>query len=158
MRSPFRETADVFVLEVEFFRLWPDEGALGDFDQAKNLGGGMTMTTIGTVGWMAPELFEGHGYTFPADIYSLGMLLYEMISLQIPFEKESQFTLPDRVAKGLQPRIPDHHINLPGYAQLIQLHRQCIAIRPQDRPPLTSIQRELSEIFEMQRELLPQDV
>ena len=123
------------------------EVALGDFDQAKNLGGGLTVTTIGTVGWMAPEMLVGQGYSFPADIYSFGMLLYEMLSLTIPFEKESQFTLPDKVAKGLKPTIPEEVVILPGYPELIALQRECIAVRPAERPHLPSLQQRFGEIF-----------
>ena len=123
------------------------EVALGDFDQAKNLGGVMTVTTIGTVGWMAPEMLLGGGYSFPADIYSFGMLLYEMLSLTIPFEKESQFTLPDKVAKGLQPEIPEEVATLPGYPELIALQRECIAVQPEQRPHLPSLQERFGEIF-----------
>ena len=123
------------------------EVALGDFDQAKNLGGGMTVTTIGTVGWMAPEMLVGQGYSFPADIYSFGMLLYEMLSLTIPFEKESQFTLPDKVRKGLTPTIPEEVVDLPGYPELIALQRECIAVEPSERPHLPVLQQRFGEIF-----------
>ena len=124
------------------------EVALGDFDQAKSLvHKSSTFTTVGTVGWMAPELFEGAGYAFPADIYSFGMLLFEMLALETPFHEESQFTLPDRVAKGLQPKIPEVVMDLPGYPELVKLHRACIAIRPQDRPTLQNILDQLASLF-----------
>lgn len=35
-----------------------------------------TFTIIGTPHYMAPEVFEGNGYSFEVDLWSLGCLLY----------------------------------------------------------------------------------
>lgn len=35
-----------------------------------------TFTIIGTPHYMAPEVFEGKGYSFEADYWSLGVLFY----------------------------------------------------------------------------------
>jgi len=40
---------------------------------------------VGTLIYMAPELMEGEDYGFPVDIYSSGMLLYELITGLVPF-------------------------------------------------------------------------
>jgi len=44
-----------------------------------------TFTIIGTPHYMAPEVFEGKGYSFEADIWSLGCLLYEFLCYGLPF-------------------------------------------------------------------------
>ncbi|KDO33508.1 TKL protein kinase [Saprolegnia parasitica CBS 223.65] len=45
-----------------------------------------TMTAeIGTVAWIAPEVLKGVYYTEKADVYSLGVLLSEMDTLEIPY-------------------------------------------------------------------------
>ena len=41
--------------------------------------------SIGTVHWTAPEILNNSRYQFPADIYSFGMVLYEMTCGHIPF-------------------------------------------------------------------------
>jgi serine/threonine protein kinase len=38
---------------------------------------------------MAPEVINGAKYTQQADIWSYGMLLYEIITLQAPYSEES---------------------------------------------------------------------
>ena len=40
---------------------------------------------IGTVHWSAPEVLNSARYQFPADVYSFGMVLYEMATGTVPF-------------------------------------------------------------------------
>lgn len=53
---------------------------LGDFGVARNLEGTATMTKVGTLSFMAPEVENSGSYDERADIYSLGMVLYELLN------------------------------------------------------------------------------
>ena len=44
---------------------------------------------IGTPHWMAPEILRGEKYTSAADVYSFGVILWEMLTLDIPFKGRS---------------------------------------------------------------------
>ena len=47
---------------------------------------------MGTRGYVAPEVAEGRPFTTKADVWSLGCLLYAMITVKLPFEaKKVQF-------------------------------------------------------------------
>ena len=39
-----------------------------------------TMTGIGTISYMAPEIFRGQSYNNTVDIYALGLVLYQLLN------------------------------------------------------------------------------
>jgi eukaryotic-like serine/threonine-protein kinase len=53
-----------------------------------------TGNVLGTVDYVAPELFEVHRRAdASSDLYSLGVLLYEMVTGRLPFSADNQFAL-----------------------------------------------------------------
>lgn len=65
-----------------------------DFGMAASGGPGICRSTFcGTYEYMAPEVFEGEGYGGEADIWSLGVLLYEIFHGQAPFTGKSVFQI-----------------------------------------------------------------
>jgi serine/threonine protein kinase/Flp pilus assembly protein TadD len=67
-----------------------------DFGIARSLKGkGMTGAgvMIGTPEYMSPEQVEGKDTDQRSDIYSLGVILYEMVTGRVPFEGDTPFTI-----------------------------------------------------------------
>jgi NIMA (never in mitosis gene a)-related kinase len=64
---------------------------LGDFGIAKMLDttGARAMTVIGTPSYLAPEVCDSQPYGTKADIWSLGVVLYEVLMLELPFKARS---------------------------------------------------------------------
>jgi cGMP-dependent protein kinase len=64
---------------------------LVDFGLAKKLDPqtGRTFTAVGTILYMAPELIRGKGYGFEVDVWSLGIMFYELVCGQLPFGAEA---------------------------------------------------------------------
>jgi serine/threonine protein kinase/WD40 repeat protein len=77
-----------------------------DFGLVKDEGS-CTLTSpgdiVGTIRYMAPERFEGQGDA-RSDVYSLGITLYEMLTLSPAFAGERRAELIDRVRHAVPPR------------------------------------------------------
>ena len=59
---------------------------IGDFGYAKRLVSGQTCSRLcGTKGFMAPELLNQKEYSFPADVWSFGVVLYALVSSKLPY-------------------------------------------------------------------------
>jgi len=88
-----------------------------DFGIARSLSGkGITGTgiMIGTPEYMSPEQVEGKETDPRSDIYSLGIILYEMVTGHVPFEGETPFTIGVK-QKSEIPRPPkDLNDQVPG--------------------------------------------
>ncbi|EQC26326.1 TKL protein kinase, variant [Saprolegnia diclina VS20] len=73
---------------------------VADFGLTKEFQLDMT-TFVGTPAWTAPEVFEsGATYDFAADIYSFGVILTELDSLQVPYTGMNVFSVIDGVRSG----------------------------------------------------------
>ena len=64
---------------------------LGDFGIARVLSNtrSRAKTVVGTPYYLSPEIIRQEGYSFKSDIWSLGVLLYEIAALQPPFNAQS---------------------------------------------------------------------
>jgi serine/threonine protein kinase len=91
---------------------------------------------IGTPGFIAPELANyKHGlYTSKVDIFSLGSLIYELITCQQPFEREGEVSL---LYKGLRPCLYKKHRVFP--VLLLELMYWCWEMRVDVRPTASDV-------------------
>merc|ERR1719352_1685519 len=68
---------------------------LGDFGIAKVLDNthGEAVTMIGTPVYLAPEVCDSRPYGMKADIWSLGVVLHEILALESPFRADNMAAL-----------------------------------------------------------------
>jgi len=90
----------------------------------------------GTNHWMAPEVFLGSCYDEKVDVYSFGMICYEFICREIPFDDEECATIGSLVVAGIR---PDLDAVPAAYGQLQALMTACWAQDAIDRPSLDEV-------------------
>jgi serine/threonine-protein kinase len=66
-----------------------------DFGIARAGASDMTQTgsIMGTAQYLSPEQAQGHAVSAQSDIYSIGIILYEMLTGRVPFDGESAVTI-----------------------------------------------------------------
>ena len=88
---------------------------IGDFGISKKLKGNCKYgsTFVGTCSYMSPEMIENKRYTIKTDIWSLGVLLYELCCLKKPFISRKINNLFEKIKKCKIKKIPDiYSLNL----------------------------------------------
>ncbi|KAL6838686.1 hypothetical protein ACP4OV_031400 [Aristida adscensionis] len=95
----------------------------------------------GTYRWMAPEMIKRKAYNRKVDVYSFGLLLWEMVSGRIPYENLTPFQVAYAVAnRNLKPTIPPE-----CPSALRPLIEQCCALQPDKRPDFWQIVKVLEQ-------------
>lgn len=61
-----------------------------DFGTSKLLRQGRTFTLMGSLHYIAPEVLDGSGHSFEADLFSLGVIFYELICGALPFDENEK--------------------------------------------------------------------
>ena len=62
---------------------------ISDFGLARFVNGEYATTACGTPGYIAPEVIQGNGYGQEVDYWSIGIILYVMLSGFPPFYNEN---------------------------------------------------------------------
>ena len=83
---------------------------------------------IGTLAYVAPEVLLGHGADARADIWALGVVLYELATGQLPFQGRSEYDLTAAILRSPAQPFPAH---VPPILRAIIL--RCLAKEPSQR-------------------------
>ena len=89
----------------------------------------MADTQTGTPYYTSPEIWREESYGIKADIWSLGCIIYEMITLETPFKADNMPKLYEIVNKGAYPKVKDE-----VFQELGKVVECLLQIRPEYRP------------------------
>ncbi|XP_064404629.1 mitogen-activated protein kinase kinase kinase 7-like isoform X2 [Halichondria panicea] len=127
-----------------------------DFGTAKKLENTLSNTNaVGTIRYMAPEVIRGKYYTDRCDIFSYGIVLWEMLTRRRPVlansEKSNNFmVIMFAMAQGAIPtKIP----NLPK--PMAQLIDKCFDGEPQNRPSVVEIRKKIGFLCKYMKTATP---
>ncbi len=99
---------------------------------------------VGTVRYMSPEQARGEHVTSAIDIFSLGLVMYELATARHPFRAETEFgTLDAILSRGA---LPPSRINPAVPAALEQLILRMLDKRAELRPSAAEVEQVLGEI------------
>lgn len=105
---------------------------------------------VGTMHYMAPELFRGESAEGRSDIWALGVILYEMINGKRPFRGKTSYELSSVILHDAPPRLPD---NVPAGVRAVIEH--CLAKDPQQRYQHASEVRAALEALRTNSAIIP---
>lgn len=83
---------------------------------------------IGTVHYLAPEVFRGDPADARTDIWALGVVLYEMAGGRRPFAGKTAYELSSAILRSTPPPLPAHAT--PGLRAVVE---RCLAKDPRER-------------------------
>jgi hypothetical protein len=132
--------AENLLLERNFRCKLTDFGLSRSYDAGKP----SKMTICGTPSWVAPEVFRGEEYCEKVDVYSFGILLWEMFMGKKPYGDKSSADLPFLV--GTQGLRPDKLAHVPN--ALNELMARCWDECAENRPGFAEIGARLERIVE----------
>jgi Protein kinase domain len=119
-----------------------EEGAvtrawLADFGLTRRVGGPRRLTVsgqvLGTIDYVAPEQVEGGAVDGRADQYSLGCVLFECLTGEVPFRRDSELAVLWAHVNDPPPRLGEHRPDLPE--GLDAAVGRALAKAPGDRHP-----------------------
>ncbi len=103
-------------------------------------GGAIDLTTLtrtqagaikGTAAYMSPEQVKGQNVTARSDLFSLGVMLFEMASGELPFRRDTPMETMHAVAFDETPSLQTYRANLP--AELQRIVSRCLRKDPDER-------------------------
>ncbi|MEX1129404.1 MAG: protein kinase [Vicinamibacterales bacterium] len=102
---------------------------------------------IGTIAYMSPEQAEGKVLDHRSDIFSLGILLHEMITGRRPFDGDSHASIVSSILRDVPPPVTEINPELP--TRLGRIIQRCLEKAPSRRyQSAVDLRNDLSELEE----------
>ncbi|OQR86446.1 protein kinase [Achlya hypogyna] len=129
------------------------EAKLSDFGISRVTSNEETMTSnIGTVAWIAPEVLTGGHYSEKADIYSFGVFLSEMDTLESPYSNLTEQNQGQGFSNARIAMMVSEGALKPSFteaipAPLLALAEKCLSFHDFERPSARQVADELRRIM-----------
>jgi serine/threonine protein kinase len=121
---------------------------LTDFGVARPFDSSMTQAGqfIGSLSYASPEQIHGSKIDARSDIFSYGVILFELLTGQLPFRSTNSTDLALKISQAKVPPLNQFRNSIP--IELDSLVRKCLRVDPSERPAQAEqIVRELSSFI-----------
>jgi eukaryotic-like serine/threonine-protein kinase len=115
-----------------------------DFGIARSLdvhGVTQTGTVLGTSDYIAPEQARGQQVDQKTDVYSLGVVLFELLTGEVPYEGDNFVAVAMQHVNEPVPSVLEQRPDVP--VRLARAVQQAMAKNPEERPEMDDLVREL---------------
>ncbi|XP_034556806.1 mitogen-activated protein kinase kinase kinase 10 [Notolabrus celidotus] len=137
------KSSNILILEpVERDDLWGKILKITDFGLAREWHQTTKMSAAGTYAWMAPEVIKLSLFSKSSDVWSFGVLLWELLTGEVPYREIDALAVAYGVAMN-KLTLPIPSTCPEPFAQLLA---ECWSSNPHSRPSFTSILRRLLAI------------
>lgn len=124
---------------------------ISDFNLSKILDDSTRSSSLGAMNprWIALEIFDGKSATPACDVFAFGVVLWELLTLQVPWGSANPWHIVNSLRTGGRLPFPAREEMLGGapsgpvYDRFINLINRCWAQAPEDRPTIGDVASEL---------------
>eukprot|EP00010_Vexillifera_abyssalis_P006446 CAMPEP_0201547248 /NCGR_PEP_ID=MMETSP0173_2-20130828/3703_1 /ASSEMBLY_ACC=CAM_ASM_000268 /TAXON_ID=218659 /ORGANISM="Vexillifera sp., Strain DIVA3 564/2" /LENGTH=399 /DNA_ID=CAMNT_0047956239 /DNA_START=155 /DNA_END=1354 /DNA_ORIENTATION=- len=132
------KSANVFVVLTPYRSI--KKLVIGDFDSCKDVSSIQnTSTLMGTRGYMAPEIDSQNKYNKKVDIWSLGIVLYEILTLDAPPNNIPHDQIRSKIINELK--------NDQDTVRFLSLVDSCLSLDPEKRPSAPELLGAICELM-----------
>eukprot|EP00002_Diphylleia_rotans_P012917 TRINITY_DN2522_c0_g1_i4.p1 TRINITY_DN2522_c0_g1~~TRINITY_DN2522_c0_g1_i4.p1 ORF type:complete len:1709 (-),score=377.78 TRINITY_DN2522_c0_g1_i4:217-5343(-) len=110
------------------------KGKISDFGLSHLQNNQTAAAGAGSLLWLAPEVILGQKYTSSADVYSFGIIMWEILERKEPFEGITPVSVAYMVSKGERPKL-----RIKVEPSLLKLMNDCWGAGPNMRPNFSEI-------------------
>lgn len=90
-------------------------------------------TAVGTLPWLAPEILRGQAYGLAADVYSFGIVMWEVATRELPYmDIEDDDGVRSQVVAGRRPNMGNMGEEVT--TEYLHLMQRCLDARDTQRP------------------------
>lgn len=93
--------------------------------------------------WLAPEFVRGAAYSQACDVYSLGLVIWEIISCTYPFDDLDRTEIEEKLIMGYRHDIPDEYLG----SDIANLIEWSWSENPSNRPTSNQVAEVLENIY-----------
>ncbi|XP_071326606.1 serine/threonine-protein kinase Nek10 isoform X2 [Trachinotus anak] len=121
-----------------------DKVTITDFGLAKQKQENSKLTSVvGTILYSCPEVVKNEPYGEKADIWALGCILYQMVTLQPPFYSSNMLSLASKIVEAIYEPIEDGASS----ERVTDMIRWCLSPDAEQRPDIVAISSRISDLM-----------